>query len=126
MRNFIYKFMIPIYHVNLMVTFDHQAYKNYVARYEASRIKHFEWRQKGIAALCGHKILVYVERDAEGYVPVDTLAHEAYHAANFVCELTGMEVDVTGSNEHVAYLISHITTVILDALNLENKRLGIL
>ena len=66
-------------------------------------------------------IWIYLDKNDTGAINVASAAHEAFHAADFILERTGMVVQEGTGNEHMAYLIGHIMDLIFDALDLDNK-----
>ena len=68
----------------------------------------------------GQVIHIYLEKYGTEIHVADT-AHEAFHAADFICDSAGM-VNFEGSgNEHIAYLVGWIVSKIFDCLVLDNE-----
>lgn len=67
----------------------------------------------GAVRRIGNKFEVYLPHDDGSFV-ISDIAHEAFHAADFIAEYVGMEYKEGSGNEHVAYLIGFIVDFILD------------
>lgn len=65
-------------------------------------------------------IWIYQEKK-DGFIDVCTASHECYHAADYICQRTGMTRTDDDSNEHIAYLIGHLMYKLLDALDRDNE-----
>jgi hypothetical protein len=68
----------------------------------------------------GRTINIYLKKLGEG-INVSDCSHEAYHAADFIADLTGMITHKDSGNEHIAYLVGWIVDKIFDCLELDNQ-----
>lgn len=73
---------------------------------------------------CNDVIYIYLPMDGDGYSSPD-LAHESFHAADFVCEYVGAEYKYGSGNEHVAYLVTFFVEFIMDCgVKIQRKNNG--
>lgn len=112
MNNIIYKFNNDIYPVILKVTFSKESFKK-IAKDESNEFS-------GACVSIGSHVLIYIKKVGEG-MDVTHAAHEAYHAADKIREIIGMEYQDSGTNEHMAYLIQWVMHKMFDALDLSNE-----
>lgn len=67
---------------------------------------------KGMCAFHEGKKAVFVWVPIiDGMVPFSTLAHECYHAADFIFDMSGIEYKFRSGNEAMAYLLGHLVDV---------------
>ena len=62
----------------------------------------------------GNTIYIYLPFCVKTGFEIPDVAHEAFHAADFVSDWVGMEYKEASGNEHIAYLITFFTEYIFD------------
>ena len=58
------------------------------------------------------KELAYIAVFKPENISISNIAHEAYHVADALLEDTGMEYNYNSGNEHIAYLVGYVASLI--------------
>ena len=58
------------------------------------------------------KELAYIAVFKPENISISNIAHEAYHIADALLEDTGMEYNYNSGNEHIAYLVGYVASLI--------------
>ena len=66
---------------------------------------------------------VFVPLDLDGSLSVVDLAHEAFHAADFIADNVGLVYSPGSANEHMAYLVGSIVGGLWDQIAKARKRM---
>lgn len=74
----------------------------------------------GAARRVGSTIYIYLPHENES-ADIRDMAHECYHAADFVCDWVGIEYKAFSGNEQVAYLVGWFMDFVLTSLNQIHK-----
>lgn len=101
-----YKYQLDLYPVRVMITFD----QDFMERESCSPSK--VKNAKGLTLTSGGYVIIYISPETFNW---PTVAHESFHAADYVLDFTGMEHAPGGSNEHIAYLITWFAQRIEDS-----------
>ena len=59
---------------------------------------------------------LFIPVDITGYFSITTVAHEAFHIADFIADKVGLEYTHGTCNEHIAYLVGSAVKHILNQL----------
>ena len=59
---------------------------------------------------------LFIPVDNAGYFSIPTVAHEAFHIADFIADKVGLEYTHGTCNEHIAYLVGSAVKHILNQL----------
>lgn len=59
---------------------------------------------------------LFIPVEEDGYFSIPTVAHEAFHIADFIADKVGLEYTHGTCNEHIAYLIGSAVKHILQQL----------
>ena len=100
-------FKLDPYPCVLRVFTDKEAFCKSVGA-DCSGMSAVTYRKNGLFA-------VFVPASDSGDVDIRLLAHEAYHVTDWLMEYTELEYKYNSGNEHVAYLVGHISGLIYDA-----------
>lgn len=106
-----------IYPLPIYITNDVEEFNKYFTHIDGSPLK-FDNALATTYRIVGKK----EKRAAIGIVlgckpSISTIAHEAFHAANFILEYVGADFFMDGTNEHWAYLIGWVAECIQDFSN---------
>ena len=115
MKGLIHKHDLRIYNTNLRFCFHEQTMTKACGEDVCNANGYTWWPRQA------DTIWIYLYKNENGSINVSSAAHEAFHAADFIFERTGMEIQNGTGNEHMSYLIGHIVNLIFDALDLDNK-----
>lgn len=115
MKGLMHKVEIPIYGLTLKVTFCFEAYQKELG---------YETRETEGSAFRKGSVITLFLKSKDGGVSPNTVAHEAFHAADYVGEAIGLEFQVDGANEQYAYLIGWVVDRVFDCLRYENEWLS--
>lgn len=110
-KNLIYKVEIPLYKQTVHVTFSKEAYKK-KSGYEIP---------DDVAGVANRDGLMIWLPLYNGCINVADMAHEAFHIADFIADKVGLFTQYETGNEHMAYLIGHISQRVFDCLDIENE-----
>lgn len=117
MNNIFFKYRLPIYDVDIIFCFDESSYY---------KLTGTDTDCLGCVSSCiGGTFIIFI-REVDNQICLNTVSHEAFHCADFIMDYIGGEYKECSGNEHVAYLIGHITEKIIenyDNLNKIRKRL---
>lgn len=69
----------------------------------------------GAVQAIGETIHIFVHHDKDGGVDISHVAHEAFHAADLLCDYVGIATVYNTGNEAIAYLVQWFTDFILEA-----------
>lgn len=59
---------------------------------------------------------LFIPVEEDGYFSIPTVAHEAFHIADFIADKVGLEYTHGTCNEHIAYLVGSAVKHILQQL----------
>lgn len=115
MKGIVHKYYLDIYKTHLRFCFDADTMTRKCGEDVSDSGGYCWWPQQG------DTIWIYLPKSEQGSIDVTSCSHECFHAADFIFERTGMVIHEGTGNEHMAYLIGHLTCKVFDALEIDNK-----
>lgn len=119
MKGLIHKVYCDMYNTDLTVCFCDETYFKKIDKVELTG------KLGGSVFDNTNSIDIFIKK-CDGMVNCAVVAHEATHAAFYIADRVGLDIDRAGNNEHFAYLVEWLVDKILDCLGYENKAEGIL
>lgn len=113
MKNIIHHIDCEIYKQEIKVTFSIEAFRKATGNYNIADAG-------GLTSYRDGNLVIYINADAEGMKP-STLAHEAYHAIDFMFADRNADYNREGMNEHWAYAIGWLAEKIVDCHTAEMR-----